>query len=583
MGADDLVRQSKAEAGAFAGLFGGEERLEDVLHRLLVHAAAGVGDTEANVVGPLFRDLFFREEGLKLPAGHDAAPDGQRSALRADGVDGVDADVQQHLLQLGRIAQHTLSGQRVLFAQLHVLRAVGLHQLPGPMEQSLHRHGVVDRLHVLPAHGGDLLHDLLRLLGRLADLHRVVVDLAARVGVGHDEVGIAGDGGEEVIELMGDAAGKGAHHLQPLPMGQRFLAAVQLFEGLVQGLQVADLGGAPAVALLQTEHLEHEEHQHQCHAAKDEHHLHEALLYRLVEVVIIHHGADDPEAVPHLQMAEGAYFMHPGQARVGPPVGIVIQRTGFLLLLGAQQLAQAAQVQRPVLIIDALAALHDLDAPLDGLGVHDHKIVVVLYHDVTVGADVDLRDELLIHDRRVHHEADGLLPRLFFHHKIVFIPAVVLPVGDLICPGDKDITDRAESIAAVDDLAVAVFQPDVPDGVAPGHGGAETCIRRHLFGDGVQSVSVFLQQDADAVGGALHHQLHLPRLAGHQGGAVVLPHRPHHKGQRGHRHDADGQRHPQGAQGLEPCLFRGSFLLHFISSFGAVLLFLSKNVIILFM
>ena len=378
---------------------------------------------------------------------------------------------------------------------------------------------------------------------------------------------------------MGDAAGKGAHHLQPLPMGQRFLAAVQLLKGLVQGLQVADLGGAPAVTLLQTEHLEHEEHQHQRHAAEDEHHLHEALLYRLVEVVIIHHGADDPEAVPYLQMAEGAYFMHPGQGRVGPPVGVVIQRAGFLLLLGAQQLAQAAQVQRPVLI-DALAALHDLDAPLDGLGVHDHKIVVVLYHDVAVGADVDLRDELLIHDRRVHHEADSLLPHLFFHHKIVFIPAVVLPVGDLFCPGDKDITDRAESIAAVDDLAVAVFQPDVPDGVAPGHGGAETCIHRHLSGDGVQPVGVFFQQDADAVGGALHHQLHLPRLAVHQGGAVVLPHHTHHDSQCGYRDDADGQRHPQGAQRLEPCLFRG-VLLHIESSFGAVLLFLSKNVIIL--
>ena len=49
VGADDLVRQSKAETGAFAGLLCGEERLEDVLHRLLVHAAAGVGDAQADV------------------------------------------------------------------------------------------------------------------------------------------------------------------------------------------------------------------------------------------------------------------------------------------------------------------------------------------------------------------------------------------------------------------------------------------------------------------------------------------------------------------------------------------------------
>ena len=156
-------------------------------------------------------------------------------------------------------------------------------------------------------------------------------------------------------------------------MGQRLFAAVELFEGLVQGLQIADLGRAAAVALLQPEHLEHEEHQHQRHAAEDEDHLHEALLYRLVEVVIIHHGADDPETAPHVQMTEGAYLMHPGQIRVGPPVGVVVQCAGFLFLLSAQQLTQTAHVQF-LPLIDALAALHDLDAPLDGFGVHDHKV-----------------------------------------------------------------------------------------------------------------------------------------------------------------------------------------------------------------
>lgn len=148
MGADDLIRQSKAEAGAFAGLLCGEEGLEDVLQRLLVHAAAGVGDAQADVARPFLGDLLFREERRQLTARHDTAPDGQLSALGADGVDGVDADVQHHLLQLGRIAQNAFAAQLIFFLQLHVLRAVCLHQLPGPMEQSLHRNGVVDRLHV---------------------------------------------------------------------------------------------------------------------------------------------------------------------------------------------------------------------------------------------------------------------------------------------------------------------------------------------------------------------------------------------------------------------------------------------------
>ena len=363
-------------------------------------------------------------------------------------------------------------------------------------------------------------------------------------------------------------------------MGQRLFAAVELFEGLVQGLQIADLGRAAAVALLQPEHLEHEEHQHQRHAAEDEDHLHEALLYRLVEIVVVHHGADDPEAAPHVQMTKGAYLMHPGQIRVGPPVGVVVQRAGFLFLLSAQQLTQTAHVQF-LPLIDALAALHDLDAPLNGFGVHDHKVIVILYHDVAVPADMDLRDELLIHDRGVYHEAGCLTPGLLLHHKIVLVTAVVLPVGDVLRPGDGDIADGAEAVAAVDDLAVAVFQPDVPDGIAPGHRGAERFAGLRFSGDGVQPVGVFFQQDADAVGGALHHQLHLPRLAVHHGGAVILPDGTHHDSQCGYRDDADGQRHPQGAQRLEAYLFRG-VLLHIESSFGAVLLFLSKNVIILF-
>ncbi len=72
-------------------------------------------------------------------------------------------------------------------------------------------------------------------------------------------------------------------------------------------------------------------------------------------------------------------------------------------------------------------------------------------------------------------------PAFFFSSQDSVRPAVVLPVGDVLRPGDKDITDRAEAIAAVDDLAVAVFQPDVPDGIAPGHRGAERFASGLLF------------------------------------------------------------------------------------------------------
>jgi hypothetical protein len=50
---DEAVDLAQAEAGALADLLGGEERLEHALHRLLVHADAGVGHGDGHVVARL--------------------------------------------------------------------------------------------------------------------------------------------------------------------------------------------------------------------------------------------------------------------------------------------------------------------------------------------------------------------------------------------------------------------------------------------------------------------------------------------------------------------------------------------------
>ena len=43
---DDAVGRGQAQAGAFADILGGEERLENAFERALVHAHAGVGHRE---------------------------------------------------------------------------------------------------------------------------------------------------------------------------------------------------------------------------------------------------------------------------------------------------------------------------------------------------------------------------------------------------------------------------------------------------------------------------------------------------------------------------------------------------------
>ena len=216
VGVDDLFGQRQPQAGALPCFFGGEEGFKDALQGLLVHAGAGVRDADADIAGPDLRDALIREAEQQLTARHHVGFQRQGALLRADGVDGIDADVQQHLLQLGAVAQHFFPLQLHLLHELHLPGAVGLHQLPGLGQQPFHRDSVVDGLDVLPAHGGDLLHHVPRLFGGLADLQCVVVDLTFRVGIGHDEISIAGDGGQEIVELVRDAAGQGAHQLEPL-------------------------------------------------------------------------------------------------------------------------------------------------------------------------------------------------------------------------------------------------------------------------------------------------------------------------------------------------------------------------------
>src|SRR5476649_1632836 len=85
---DDVARQRQAQAGALAGRLGGEEGVEDVCEVARRDAGAGVADGEPDVVV------------IAAGAQRDAA------ARRGDGMDGVDDQVQHHLVDLRRAAQH---------------------------------------------------------------------------------------------------------------------------------------------------------------------------------------------------------------------------------------------------------------------------------------------------------------------------------------------------------------------------------------------------------------------------------------------------------------------------------------------
>ena len=53
-------------------------------------------------------------------------------------------------------------------------------------------------------------------IGRTANLAGMAVERAAGIGLGQDQLGIAGDGRQHVIEIVGHAAGQPAHGLHLL-------------------------------------------------------------------------------------------------------------------------------------------------------------------------------------------------------------------------------------------------------------------------------------------------------------------------------------------------------------------------------
>ena len=90
---DNAIDGGQAQAGALADFLGGEKRLEEMAQGGVVHAAAGVGDAQADEMAGAGFGIDHAGDGFE-DAGSGA--DGQASAV-GHGVAGVDGEVDQDL------------------------------------------------------------------------------------------------------------------------------------------------------------------------------------------------------------------------------------------------------------------------------------------------------------------------------------------------------------------------------------------------------------------------------------------------------------------------------------------------------
>ena len=150
-------------------------------------------------------------------------------AAVADRVARIDDQVDDHLLELVEVGLHQ--------PEVAAVNDIELDRLADqPAQQHLQfRQDVVELQRLRPQRltarkGQQLPHQPRRAIGVLLDLHDVLEGRIGRAVIGEQEIGIADDRGQHIVEVMRDAAGELADRLH-------FLA---LHEVLLQG---ALLGG----------------------------------------------------------------------------------------------------------------------------------------------------------------------------------------------------------------------------------------------------------------------------------------------------------------------------------------------------
>ncbi len=236
---DDAVDHGEAEAGALADFLGGEEGLEDLAAHFLGNAVAVVLDLDQDVVG---RRQRFLVERRAIGRGDVARAQRDPTAL-AHRVARVDDEIDDDLLELIEVGLH-----QPQIASVHDVELDRFADQPAQQHLQFRQHlAELQRLRTqgLPAREREqLAHQPRRAVGVLLDLHDVLEGRIGRPMVGEQQIGIADDRGQHVVEIVGDAAGELADRLHLLALRE-----VLLQRALLGGVEREHDGAGAFVAM----------------------------------------------------------------------------------------------------------------------------------------------------------------------------------------------------------------------------------------------------------------------------------------------------------------------------------------------
>ena len=234
----DAVHGCEPESGAVTDGLRREERIEDAPLRLGIHSHSGVPDDDGRE--PIRRRRGARR-GRSRGGGEDGRLERERTAVRHR-IARIDDEIQNDLLQLSAVGEH------------HAGRGVAaIHEGDlGSNQPAQHRfgaaHDVVDldrhRLqHLTPAEGEELAGERGPPVRGTPDLADVAREVGVVVRLREDQLAVADDDGEQIVEVVRHPAGEPPDGLHALRLPQF------LFQAYARGdvARHGERGAAPLI------------------------------------------------------------------------------------------------------------------------------------------------------------------------------------------------------------------------------------------------------------------------------------------------------------------------------------------------
>ena len=222
----DAEHGRETEARALAGFLGRVEGLENPCLRRLVHSATRVGDGEHHVVTRLRRQVVAR---VRLVQSDVRSLDCQH-ASRGHRIPGVDYEVQDDLLDVTRVRLDPSDRLLGEGDQLHVLSDEPLEHLLHAREKLVQvEHPGLDNL--LPAEHQELSGETSRSQRCLSNFVYVRSQRVGGLEIVENQLSVAEDDGEHVVEVVRDPAGETPDRFHLLRLSELFLAPAKSLLG----------------------------------------------------------------------------------------------------------------------------------------------------------------------------------------------------------------------------------------------------------------------------------------------------------------------------------------------------------------